>query len=98
MALKWLHKTDELVTNDMKLVQNDDSDEENHKYNSKILTATLPPLQYTKRTLLKFRRETYVTPSPPEDGLPYGLLNCKSLGLTYYRFSFLQPKAKILSE
>ena len=64
MALKWLHKTDELVTNDMKLVQNHDSDEEKHKYNSKILTATLPPLQYTKRPLLKFRRETYVTPSP----------------------------------
>lgn len=77
MALKWLHKTDELVTNDMKLVQNDDSDEENHKYNSKILTATLPPLQYTKRPLLKFRRETYITPSPPEVGLPYGLLDCK---------------------
>lgn len=80
MALKWLHETDELVTNDMKLVQNrdSDSDEESHKYNSKILTVTLPPLQYTKQLLLKFRRETYVTPSPPpEDGLPYGLLDHK---------------------
>ena len=53
MALKRLHETDELVTNDMKLVQNHDSDEENHKYNSKISTATLPSLQYTKRPLLK---------------------------------------------
>ena len=64
MALKRLHKTDELVTNDMRLVQNRDSDEGNHEYNSKLLTATLPPLQYTKRLLLKFRRETYVTASP----------------------------------
>ena len=63
MALKRLHKPDAWVTNDMKLVQNRDSDKENHKYNNKIMTATLPPLQYTKRLLLKFRRETYVTAS-----------------------------------
>ena len=51
MALKQRHKADELVTNDTTLVQNCNSDKENHKYNSKKYqqsSATLPPLQYAK--------------------------------------------------
>ena len=46
MDLKQQHKTDERVINDMKLVQSYKNDEENHKYSSKIPTATWPPLQY----------------------------------------------------
>ena len=45
MAVKQQHKTDELTTNDMKLIRNCDSGEENHKHNSKIPTETGPPLK-----------------------------------------------------
>ena len=48
MDLKQQHTTDEMVINDMKLVQTYNNDEENHKYRSKIPTATWPPLQYTR--------------------------------------------------
>ena len=44
MAVKQQHKTDELTTNDMKLIRNYDSGEENHKHNSKIPTEA--PLKY----------------------------------------------------
>ena len=40
MDLKQQHTTDEMVINDMKLVQTYNNDEENHKYSSKIPTAT----------------------------------------------------------
>ena len=48
MDLKQQHTTDEMVINDMKLVQTYDNDEENHKYSSKIPTATWPLLQYMR--------------------------------------------------
>ena len=66
MAWKQRHKTDELVTNDRLLVRNCNRDEENHKYNRKILAVTWPPLQYTKQPLLIFRWGTYVPPPPPK--------------------------------
>ena len=55
MTLKQRHKTDQLATNDRSLVGNCNSDEENHKYNTKIPTVTWPPVQYMKQPLLKFR-------------------------------------------
>ena len=67
MALKQRHKADELVTNDTTLVRNCNRDKENHKYNSKKYqqpSVTLPPLQYAKWTLLKFKWGTCVPPSP----------------------------------
>ena len=54
MAVKQQHKTDELTTNDMKLIRNYDSGEENHKHNSKIPTGA--PLKYAP-------------PPPPQEGL-----------------------------
>ena len=48
MDLKQQHTTDEMVINDMKLVQTYNNDEENHKYSSKIPTATWPLLQYMR--------------------------------------------------
>lgn len=64
MALKQRHKWDELAANDVKLVQDCDSDEEYHKYNSKLLTVMWPPLQRAKWQLLKIRQGTYVYVTP----------------------------------
>ena len=63
MALKQRHRADELVTNDTTLVRNCNSNKENHKYNSRKYqqpSVTLPPLQYAKWTLLKFKWGTWV--------------------------------------
>ena len=49
-----------MVTNNMKLGWNCDSEDKNHKYNGKIPTATRPPLQFIKWPLLKFGLGTYV--------------------------------------
>ena len=64
MALKQRHRTAEMTRNDTKIGQNCDSnsDRENCKYNSKILTATWLPPQYEKQQVLKFRLGTYVIP------------------------------------
>ena len=61
---KWsaCDKTDEFVTNDVKLTRNCDNVEENLKYNSEVPTATWPPLQYAKQLFWKVR---LVTPTPP---------------------------------
>ena len=71
-SLNWfvinLWKDDDQVMNIwksyiyIKLVWNCNSNEENHKYNSKILTVTWPSLQYAKWLLLKFRLGTYILP------------------------------------
>ena len=54
MALKQQFKTEEMVTNNTKMGWICDSNSENPKYNSKIPTATWPPLQYMKQQVLKF--------------------------------------------
>lgn len=62
MAFKQQHKTDESMTNDIKLFRNCDSGEENHRHNSETPTETAPLLQYAERPLLNFRRARYVPP------------------------------------
>ena len=62
MALKQQHKTDEMATNDTKMDRNCDSDEDKHKYNSKILTRDIASSSIYEMKVLKFRLGTYVSP------------------------------------
>lgn len=62
MALKQQHKTDESMTNDIKLFRNCDSGEKNHRHNSETPTETASLLQYAERPLLNFRRARHVPP------------------------------------
>ena len=55
MAFTEQHRTVEMTTNDTKMGSNCESDRDNRKCNSKILTATWLSPQYAKRQVSKLR-------------------------------------------
>ena len=89
MSLKQRRKIAEIATNDTKTGLNCDSDIEEPKYNSEILTATWRPPQYVKWQVLKDKGHMLSPPLPWE-----GLINphCHTNGATSHQSpSNLQP-------